>query len=44
MTHVLGVIAATAVIVLGTLLPFLTGDYDSLAEPLSGTCRVLGFD
>src|SRR5688572_1000481 len=42
MTHVLGIIAATAVIVLGTLLPFLPGNYDSLAEPLSGMCRVFG--
>jgi hypothetical protein len=24
------------------LLPFLPGNYDSLAEPLSGMCRVFG--
>ena len=42
MTHVFGIIAATAVIVLCTLLPFLPGNYDSLAEPLSGMCRVFG--
>lgn len=44
MSHVLGVIAATAVNVLGTLLPFLPWDHDSLAEQLPGRCRVFGFD
>lgn len=41
-THVVGIIAVTALIVLGTLLPFLPGDYDSLAETLSWMCRVFG--
>jgi hypothetical protein len=43
MTHVFGIVAATAVIVLCTLLPFLPGNYDSLAEGLSGMCRAFGF-
>lgn len=43
MAHVFGIVAVTAVIVLGTLLPFLPGNYDSLAESLSGICRVFGF-
>jgi hypothetical protein len=33
--HVLGIMALTAGILLCTLLPFLPGDYDSLAETLS---------
>lgn len=40
--HFLGITAATAGIILGTLLPFLPGRYDSLAVPLSGTCQIFG--
>lgn len=42
LTHVLGVAAVTAVIVFSTLLPFLPGGYDSLAEPLSTMARIFG--
>ena len=43
LTHGLGIVAATAVIVLATLLPFLPGEYDSLAVPLWGMARAFGF-
>ena len=39
----LGVTAATAVLILCTLLPFLPGPYDPLALPLSMMARVAGF-
>jgi hypothetical protein len=42
MTHVLRIIAATALIVLCTVLPFLPGRYDSLAAPLSLTSQIFG--
>ena len=42
MTHVLGIIAVTAVIILCTVLPFLPGRYDSLAIPLSLMAQLLG--
>ena len=41
--HGVGITAATAGIVLGTLLPFLRGKYDSLAESVSWMCRVFGY-
>ena len=40
--HTLGIAAAAAGIMLATLLPFLPGDYDSLAETLSAMARVFG--
>jgi len=40
--HFLGITAATAVIILCTLLPFLPGRYDSLAVPLSGMSQLFG--
>jgi hypothetical protein len=42
MRYLLRSLAATALIVLCALLPFLPGRYDSLAGPLSGMARVLG--
>lgn len=42
LTHSLGIAATTAGIMLGTLLPFLPGRYDSLAVPLSLMCQILG--
>ena len=42
LTNFLRIIAATAVIVLCTLLPFLPGRFDSLAAPLSGMSRIFG--
>jgi hypothetical protein len=43
MTLHLRLAAATALIILITLLPFLPGSYDPLAAPLSMMARVLGF-
>ena len=40
--HALGIGAATALITLITLLPFLPGTYDPLAVPLSTMARVFG--
>jgi hypothetical protein len=40
--HLLGITAATAGIILCTVLPFLSGRYDSLAVPLSGMSRIFG--
>ena len=40
---VVSMIATVAVILLFTLLPFLPGDHDALAVPLSVTSRLLGF-
>lgn len=40
--HFLGIITATAVVTLCTLLPFLPGGYDPLALPLSMMARVAG--
>jgi len=42
LTHFLRITAATAGIILCTLLPFLPGRYDSLAVPLSGMSQVVG--
>ena len=42
LTHFLRITAATAVIVLCTLLPFLPGRYDSLAVPLSLMAQLFG--
>jgi len=42
MIHFLGVIAATTVITLGTLLPFFPGSYDSLAAAVSLMSRIFG--
>ena len=42
MTHLLGITAATAGIILCTLLPFLPGRYDTLAVPLSMIAQLLG--
>ena len=42
MTHFLGITAATAGIILCTLLPFLPGRYDTLAVPLSMIAQLLG--
>ncbi len=42
LTHGLLMIAATGGIMLGTLLPFLPGHYDSLAGPLSLMSQILG--
>lgn len=42
LTHCLAIAAATAGIILVTLLPFLPGPYDSLALPLSGMSRIFG--
>jgi len=42
LTHCLFISAATAGIVLGTLLPYLPGRYDSLAVPLSLMCQIFG--
>jgi hypothetical protein len=42
MTHVLGIAAATAAVILCTLLPFLPGRYDSLAVPLSLMAQLFG--
>lgn len=42
MIHYLGIIAATAAITLGALLPFFPGSYDSLAAPLSLMSRIFG--
>lgn len=41
--HALGSAAATALIVLIALLPFLPGPYDPLAAPLSMMARVFAF-
>lgn len=41
--HALGITAATALIILITLLPFLPGSYDPLAVSLSMMARVFGF-
>ena len=40
---ILGIAAATALIMVITLLPFMPGSYDPLAEPLSVLARVFGF-
>jgi hypothetical protein len=40
--HLLGIAAATALVVFCTLLPFLPGSYDSLAVPLSEMAHVVG--
>ena len=40
--HCLGMTAATAGILLGTLLPFLPGRYDSLAVPVSAMFQIFG--
>lgn len=42
MTHFFRIIAATACIILCTLLPFLPGRYDSLAVPLSLMSQIFG--
>jgi len=42
LTHFLRITAVTACVILGTLLPFLPGRYDSLAAPLSGMCQIFG--
>jgi hypothetical protein len=42
MTHFLRITAATAGIILCTLLPFLPGRYDSLAVTLSGMAQLFG--
>jgi hypothetical protein len=42
LTNFLGIAAATAVIVLCTVLPFLPGPYDSLAVSLSGISQLFG--
>jgi hypothetical protein len=42
-SHLLGIAAATALIILITLLPFMPGSYDPLAAPLSAMARVFGF-
>lgn len=42
MIHIAGIIAAVAVIVLCTLLPFLPGPYDPLAPSISMMARVFG--
>ena len=42
LTHCLGITTATAGIILGTLLPFLPGRYDSLAVPLSVMSQIFG--
>jgi len=42
LTHLLGITAATAGIMLCTLLPFFPGRYDGLAVPLSGMSRIFG--
>jgi len=42
LTHFLGITAATAGIILCTLLPFLPGRYDTLAVPLSMIAQLLG--
>jgi hypothetical protein len=41
--HVLRIAAATALIILITLLPFLPGSYDPLAATLSAIARLFGF-
>jgi hypothetical protein len=41
--HLIRITAATALILLITLLPFIPGRYDPLAVPLSGIARVLGY-
>jgi len=41
-TDLLRITAATAVVILCTLLPFLPGRYDSLAVPLSSMAQVIG--
>lgn len=43
MIHGLGITAATSAIILGTILPFLPGRYDSLAVPVSEMSRIFGF-
>ena len=42
LTHVLRMTTATGGIILGTLLPFLPGRYDSLAVPLSLMSQIFG--
>ncbi len=42
MTHFLSITAVTAGVILGTLLPFLPGRYDSLAAPLSLMSQIFG--
>lgn len=42
LTHSLAIAIATAGVVLGTLLPFLPGPYDSLAVPLSVMPQIFG--
>ncbi len=42
LTHFFGIPAATAGIMLCTLLPFFPGRYDGLAVPLSGMSRIFG--
>lgn len=41
--HVLRIAAATGLVMFLSLLPFLPGDYDPLAMPLSAMARVFGF-
>ncbi len=41
--HLLCIAAATALIVLVTLLPFMPGSYDPFSAPLSAMARVFGF-
>lgn len=43
MAHVFGILAATAFIMLCTLLPFFPGPYDSLALPLSAMAQIFGY-
>ena len=40
--HLVGLVAAVAVVALCSLLPFLPGHYDNLAMPLSGIAQVIG--
>lgn len=40
--HALGIAATVAVVLFVTLLPFLPGEHDPLAMPLSGMARALG--
>lgn len=42
LSHCLGITAVTTGIILGTLLPFLPGRYDSLATPLSLMSQIFG--
>lgn len=43
MRHVLGIIAAIACLILCTILPYLPGEYDALALPVSMMAQASGF-